>query len=167
MILRYLSGSTVPAYAPIFEEGADPIPAADLEGKPFWVPLGDLKAVFFVRTFSGNPDYDPPKSAGDLPRLPSGHLVQLDFSDGERIFGDVAERAMDPSPRLLRHRARPRGQQHPPLREPRQPLRPSLPPGGPAVTAAAPPKPFSRHNLAKAGLIGTAALHVESLGESG
>jgi len=97
VILRYVTGSTVPAYAPIFEEGADPIPAADLEGKPFWVPLGELKAVFFVRTFSGNPDYDPPKSAGDLPRLPSGHLVQLDFRDGERIFGDVAERTTDPA----------------------------------------------------------------------
>ena len=97
VILRYLTGSTVPAYAPIFDEGADPVPAVDLEGKPFWVPLRELKAVFFVRTFSGNPDYDPPKSAGELPKLPSGRLVQLDFLDGERIFGDVADKATDAS----------------------------------------------------------------------
>jgi len=90
VILRYTDGRTLPAYAPIFEEGQDPVPIVDLEGQPLRVPLEDLKALFFVRTFSGNPDYDGPGALEALPYPEGGRVVRLDFLDGEHIFGDLA-----------------------------------------------------------------------------
>jgi hypothetical protein len=95
VILRYLNGGTSPAFAPIFEHGTDPIPGVDPEGRPRWVSLSELKAVFFVRTFSGNPDYDPPRDVTEIPRPPSGRLMQLDFLDGEHIFVDLPEGGAD------------------------------------------------------------------------
>jgi hypothetical protein len=89
VILRYLDGRVTRAYAPLFEEGAEPIPAADMEGMPLFVPLRDLKAVFFVRTFTGNPEYDSPKTPGELPSRGTGRLVWLRFADGEKMLGEV------------------------------------------------------------------------------
>ena len=95
VILRYTDGRTLPAYAPIFEEGQDPVPIVDLEGLPLWVPLADLKALFFVRTFSGNADYDAPKALAALPCPRGVQVVRLEFLDGEHIFGDLAQAAAD------------------------------------------------------------------------
>ncbi len=97
IILRYLDGRTVPAFAPIFDAGTDPISVADIGGLPLRVPLDELKAVFYVRTFSGNPEYDPIKDPADLPRPPNGRVLVLDFKDGERIYGDVPEADVDAS----------------------------------------------------------------------
>jgi hypothetical protein len=89
VILRHLDGRVTRAYAPLFEEGSDPIPAADMAGMPLFVPLRDLKAVFFVRTFTGNPEYDSPKTPEELPARGTGRLVWLRFSDGEKMLGEV------------------------------------------------------------------------------
>lgn len=89
IILRYLDGSVVRAYAPLFEEGSDPVPAADISGSPLFVPLTRLKAVFFVRTFTGNPDYDGPATLQGAPSAESGHLVLLRFQDGETVMGEI------------------------------------------------------------------------------
>jgi hypothetical protein len=89
VILRYLDGLVVRAYAPLFEEGSDPIPAADISGSPLFVPLSQLKAVFFVRTFTGNPDYDGPASIEGVRAEGDGRLVLVRFSDGERILGEI------------------------------------------------------------------------------
>jgi hypothetical protein len=90
VVLRYLDGRVVPAYAPLFEEGADPIPSTDLGGAPLLVPLAELKAVFFVRTFSGNPSYDPPQFSGAL-GSDGGRPLVLTFQDGERILGEIRD----------------------------------------------------------------------------
>ena len=95
VILRYTDGRTLPAYAPIFEEGQDPVPIVDLEGQPLRVPLEDLKALFFVRTFSGNLDYDAPDALTALPYPDGGRIVRLDFLDGEHIFCDLAQAHAD------------------------------------------------------------------------
>lgn len=95
VILRYTDGRILPAYAPIFEEGQDPVPIVDLEGLPLWVPLEDLKALFFVRTFSGNPDYDAPKTPASVPCPSGGRVVRLEFRDGEHILGDLAQAVAD------------------------------------------------------------------------
>lgn len=90
VVLRYLDGRAVPAYAPLFEEGTDPVPSTDLGGSPLLVPLADLKAVFFVRTFSGNPSYDPPKTSGALSPV-GGRPLVLSFQDGERLLGEARD----------------------------------------------------------------------------
>lgn len=90
VILRYLDGRVVRAYAPLFEEGSDSVPAADMGGTPLCVPLSDLKAAFFVRTFTGNPEYDSPRTPEELPSRGSGRLLVLRFLDRERMLGEVA-----------------------------------------------------------------------------
>jgi len=91
VILRYLDGLVVRAYAPLFEEASDPIPAADISGSPLFVPLPQLKAVFFVRTFTGNPTYDGPATLAGARTEGVGRLVLVRFADGERILGEVQE----------------------------------------------------------------------------
>jgi hypothetical protein len=92
VILRYLDGSVLRAYAPLFKEGSDPVPAADISGIPLIVPLSQLKAVFFVRTFTGHPDYDGPATLDAMSSQGSGRLVLVRFSDGERVLGEVHEK---------------------------------------------------------------------------
>jgi len=92
VILRYLEGPVLRAYAPFFEEGSDPVPAADISGMPLFVPLSQLKAVFFVRTFTGHPDYDNPATLDAVPSQGSGRLVLVRFSDGERVLGEVHDK---------------------------------------------------------------------------
>ena len=92
VVLRYLDGQVVRAYAPLFEEGSDPIPAADISGVPLFVPLSGLKAVFFVRTFTGNPDYDVPMAIETSTTKGSGRLVMVRFRDGERVLGEIHEK---------------------------------------------------------------------------
>ena len=88
VVLRFLDGTVRPGYAPLFEEGIETIYASDLSGFPIAVPTCELKAVFFVRTFSGNPAYDQKDSPGS-PVLLSENIVKLHFTDGERMRGDV------------------------------------------------------------------------------
>ena len=62
-----------------------PLNAQGLE-KVVDVKLKQLKAVFFVRTFEGNPDYRERKEfkAGDVPY---GNLISIKFKDGEVMVG--------------------------------------------------------------------------------
>jgi hypothetical protein len=54
------------------------------EGKD--VAMKDLKAVFFVKTFAGNPEYHESDS---LDRLKHGRRVEVTFPDGEKIVGST------------------------------------------------------------------------------
>ena len=47
--------------------------------------IDDLKAVFFVKDFGGNKDYQETKSPVGLPG--SGKKIRVVFKDGETIFG--------------------------------------------------------------------------------
>lgn len=53
-------------------------------GEPVVVRLEDLKAVFFVKDFAGDPDYSEWKHF-DVPRL--GLRVAVKFTDGEVMVG--------------------------------------------------------------------------------
>ena len=57
------------------------------------IHLADLKAVFFVKTFAGNPDYKERKRfvEGDIAQ---GRKAEVDFIDGEVLQGSVL--AYDP-----------------------------------------------------------------------
>lgn len=51
---------------------------------PVPVRLHDLKAVFFVREFDGNPQYT---EAQDFVRPQSGRKLKVQFADGEAVVG--------------------------------------------------------------------------------
>ena len=58
------------------------------EGKVETVPLSELKAIFFVRDFAGNPSYEVAKEFGDgSPR--AEETVRVTFEDGEVLTGKV------------------------------------------------------------------------------
>jgi hypothetical protein len=48
------------------------------------VQVGDLKGVFFVKSFAGNPGA---QSKTDGERAGMGKKIQVDFSDGETLIG--------------------------------------------------------------------------------
>jgi hypothetical protein len=52
------------------------------------VLVQELKAVFFVRDFSGDPNYKEQKKFPDGAK-PSGRVVEVTFKDGERIIGST------------------------------------------------------------------------------
>ena len=89
VVLRFLDGQVQPGYSPLCEDGLDTVFATDMSGMPSSIPLQDLKAVFFVRTFSGNPDYDAKRSPEELAEFAGSNLVLLTFQDGERLVGEV------------------------------------------------------------------------------
>ena len=58
------------------------------DGEVESVDLADLKAIFFVRDFAGNPDYRPLKEfVPDSPK--AGLSVTVRFGDGEMLRGKV------------------------------------------------------------------------------
>ncbi len=57
-----------------------------LDGKPVEVRAGEIKAVFFVRSFEGNPNYQEFKVFGFRP-TGKGVWVRVQFKDGETLEG--------------------------------------------------------------------------------
>ena len=55
---------------------------------PIKVSVNDLKAVFFVRDFTGNPDYKERKEYVEG-NPPSGRKVEVKFMDGEMMVGST------------------------------------------------------------------------------
>jgi hypothetical protein len=52
------------------------------------VRLQELKAVFFVRDFSGDPNYQEKRNFPEGVK-PSGRVVEVTFNDGEQIIGST------------------------------------------------------------------------------
>lgn len=59
---------------------------AEPSGKAIEVQVQDLKAVFFVRDFAGNPSYNERKEFAEGER-PIGRKVEVTFRDGEVLVG--------------------------------------------------------------------------------
>jgi hypothetical protein len=90
IVVRYADGRTVKGYTQdffpnkslfhlhLFNSGAN---AESTE-----ILLQDLKAVFFVRDFRGNPEYKERKYFSEEIR-PSGRMVEVTFTDGEVLVG--------------------------------------------------------------------------------
>jgi hypothetical protein len=59
---------------------------APLGTKPTLVHVKDLKAIFFVKDFTGRPEYTPTNEfQGD--KTPVGRKIKVVFADGETIVG--------------------------------------------------------------------------------
>jgi len=62
--------------------------ATGVSGDPIEIRLNELKAVFFVKTFEGDPDYQERKTFEPEDRA-SGRRVEVSFEDGEVLQGTV------------------------------------------------------------------------------
>ncbi|HVG72082.1 MAG TPA: hypothetical protein VM819_14290 [Vicinamibacterales bacterium] len=93
---RFLDGRVLKGYTqnfdpqkPIFELHAREESAADL---PIRVRVADLKAVFFVRDFDGNPTYNERK---EFDAAFTGRRLSVQFTDGDVLVGTTF--SYDPS----------------------------------------------------------------------
>jgi hypothetical protein len=59
-----------------------------ISGEPIEVKVNDLKAIFFVKTFEGDPQHQERKTYLDEEKA-SGRKVEVTFSDGEVMEGAV------------------------------------------------------------------------------
>lgn len=62
-------------------------------GVPVPLELGQLKALFYVKDYLGNRDYDPPPGFGPAPAL--GRRCIVTFEDGEVIYGSTPDYSPD------------------------------------------------------------------------
>jgi len=92
IVCRYLNGKIVKGYTQDFFPNKPSFhifptetsnPMATVEGF-----LRDLTAIFFVRDFTGRPDYDERKHFVPSER-PSGRIVEVTFTDGETLVGST------------------------------------------------------------------------------
>jgi len=97
VVARYIDGRRVKGFSQDFFPNKDRFhiysaakPASDATE----VLTKDLKAVFFVRDFAGNPIYDERKGYKEGEK-PSGRKIEVTFRDGEVLIGTTL--GYDPS----------------------------------------------------------------------
>lgn len=88
VVARYRDGRVLKGHTQSFDPtrpdfrlqplGTDETDAATL------VSVAELKAVFFVRDFEGNREYNEAKA---YEKRPAGRIVEVTFFDGERLVG--------------------------------------------------------------------------------
>lgn len=93
VVVRKLDGGIIkgyvdPALDPVTVQDGD-ITITSLTEEVLHVPTSEIKALFFVRKFSGNKDYSEVKFFESQPRI-DGLWVRLGFADNEAIEGIVA-----------------------------------------------------------------------------
>jgi hypothetical protein len=91
VVLRGRDGKTTNGFA-YPAELKDKVKFLSRQGKQTEIPLADLKAVFFVRDFQGDPEYRPVAFLGKTP-LSEKLWVRIRFMDGEILEGKVQNSA--------------------------------------------------------------------------
>jgi hypothetical protein len=90
VVARYRNGKVIKGFWQNFFANKDRFHlfAPDNPMQPMGIIMRDLKAVFFVRDFAGDPRYREQKAFedGDKPR---GHQVEITFADGEVMVGST------------------------------------------------------------------------------
>jgi hypothetical protein len=77
--------------------GPNGIQMLDREGRTVVIPLAEIKGVFFVRDFDGNPQRSERKLFQSRPRL-AGLWVQMTFKDKEVLEGLLPSNLVELSP---------------------------------------------------------------------
>lgn len=77
--------------------GANGIRMLDREGRTLTIPLHEIKGVFFVRDFDGNPQRSERKLFQSRPRL-AGLWVRMTFKDKEVLEGLLPSNLVELSP---------------------------------------------------------------------
>jgi hypothetical protein len=94
LVARCADGEVLKGYACDFDPDQPRFHLAPAHGSPdesVEVWLKDLKALFFVRTFEGNPHYD--ESRNLYQSRPAGtRKITLEFQDGELLVGYTTAR---------------------------------------------------------------------------
>jgi small nuclear ribonucleoprotein (snRNP)-like protein len=89
VVVRYRDGRVVKGHTQDFFPGKPGFHVRPFEanspGESVTVSFADLKAVFFVKDFAGNPQYVKKRSI-EGPK-PQGRLVEVTFRDGEILVG--------------------------------------------------------------------------------
>jgi hypothetical protein len=89
VVVRYSSGKVVKGFTQDFFPNKDRFhlySAAKPSGDPMEVLVKELKAVFFVRDFTGNSQYNERKKYVEGEQ-PTGRKVEVTFADGEVLVG--------------------------------------------------------------------------------
>src|SRR5271169_6287837 len=87
-VVRLNDGSLLRGYLKDFSPDSETVFLRDAEtDEVHTLRTGDMKAVFFVKSFEGDIDYKDRKSYGN--RKPTGNRVFVKFKDGERLVGFV------------------------------------------------------------------------------
>jgi uncharacterized protein DUF6982 len=88
VVVRYASGRVLKGYVDFDPEQPSfrlvPLTEPDADG--IEIQVKDLKAVFFVRTFEGDPSHDESKDLYQA-RPPGTRKVSVRFRDGEELVG--------------------------------------------------------------------------------
>ena len=97
VVARYLDGRLLKGYTDFDPDllGFRLVPAEDPESEEAEIRVADLKAVFFVRSFAGNPEYVESKDLYQT-RPPGTRKVRVEFVDGEELVGHTRD---DPAKR--------------------------------------------------------------------
>jgi hypothetical protein len=98
VVVRYADGKVVKGYTQDFFPNKDRFylhPQERSTGQDSQLVLvRDLKAIFFVKDFGGNPAYDERRQFADGDK-PQGRKMEVLFKDGEKLVGSTL--GYDPS----------------------------------------------------------------------
>lgn len=90
VIARLIDGSIIKGMTADFFPGKDvfhvKVIDAPAEAKPVEINIKDLKALFFVKNFAGNPQR-PKHNEFDPSHPPAGRRIRVAFKDGEVLVG--------------------------------------------------------------------------------
>lgn len=93
VVVRYKDKRILKGYVDDFDP-TNPLmlvfPADKLRTQALQVTLSDLKAIFFVRDLSGNPQYQERKDPTGK-KKPLGRMLKVTFQDGETLVGSTLE----------------------------------------------------------------------------
>lgn len=91
VVVKYLNGKVIKGFMQNFSPNKDSfhlIPADKPSTESIEVAVKNLKAIFVVRDFIGNPQYDERKQYVEGEK-PSGLKLEVTFTDGEVIVGST------------------------------------------------------------------------------
>jgi hypothetical protein len=91
VVIRYIDGKVEKGFTQDFFPHKDRFhlqPESNGSGIPKEVLIKELKAVFFVRDFAGNPDYQERKNYLEGEKS-QGRKVEVTFEDGEVLVGST------------------------------------------------------------------------------
>ena len=85
IIIRFANGNIMKGSTGDFFPNKEIFHISDMvSGESHEINIKDLKAVFFVKTFEGNPDYH---ERFDIERLGLGKKIMVHFKDNEEMVG--------------------------------------------------------------------------------
>jgi len=90
VVARFLDGRMIKGSTSDFVPAKEAFHVAEAEGprgtRPVAVMVKELKALFFVKDFTGKPEHQP-KNDFDAARTPAGRKIKVVFTDGETLVG--------------------------------------------------------------------------------